>query len=46
MKKIKSILTISLLMLLVGCSKYSELGNGYKLYSDGKYTLCIINSEI
>ena len=32
-------------MIMVSCSKYPNLGGGYKFESDGKYTLCIVNFE-
>ncbi len=30
-------------MILTGCSKYPDLGDGYKFNYDGKYTLSIVN---
>ncbi len=32
-------------MILTGCFKYPDLGGGYKFDYDGKYTLCIVDSN-
>lgn len=43
MKNYALFLTIAILMILTGCSKYPDLGDGYKFDYDGKYTLSIVN---
>ena len=43
--KIAFILTIVILIIMASCSKYPDLGEGYKLDSDGKYSLQIVNFE-
>lgn len=43
MKKFAFVFII--VIVAASCSKYPDLGNGYKLDSDGKYTLQIINYE-
>lgn len=45
MKNFALILTIVYLMIITGCSKYPDLGDGYKFDYDGKYTLAIVNSN-
>jgi len=45
MKNFALRLTIVYLIIITGCSKYPDLGNGYKLDSDGRYTLQIVNFE-
>jgi len=45
MKNFALTLTIVSLMIITGCSKYPDLGDGYKLDSDGRYTLQIVNFE-
>ena len=45
MKFFISGLSIAILVIITGCSKFPDLGDGYKLYTDGKYTLEIINSQ-
>ena len=45
MKKFAFIIKITVLMIMTGCSKYPDLGNGYKFDSDGKYSLQIVNFE-
>jgi hypothetical protein len=37
--------TIFILTTFSGCTQYPDLGNGYKLDSDGKYALQLIDSE-
>jgi len=45
MKNYVLFLTIIIFMILTGCSKYPDLGNGYKFNYDGKYTLSIVNYD-
>lgn len=45
MKFFISVLSIAILVIMSGCSKFPDLGDGYKLYTDGKYTLAIINFQ-
>jgi hypothetical protein len=45
MKKFTFVLIIAVLMIMIGCSKYPDLGDGYKFDSDGKYSLQIVNFE-
>lgn len=45
MKKGALITTISILIIMEGCSKYPDLGGGYKFNYDEKYTLSIVNPE-
>jgi len=45
MKNFALSLTIVSLMIITGCSKYPDLGDGYKFDYDGKYTLAIVNSN-
>ena len=43
MKKFAFVFIIAI--IVTSCSKYPDIGEGYKLDSDGKYSLQIINSE-
>lgn len=47
MKKIIGIIIIAILTMITSCSenKYPDLGDGYKLDSDGEYNLAIVNSQ-
>jgi len=47
MKKITVFSFITILAIIIGCTehKYPDLGGGYKLDSDGKYSLQILNSQ-
>lgn len=45
MKYFALTLTIFSLIIITGCSKYPDLGDGYKFDYDGKYTLAIVNSN-
>lgn len=45
MKKLIFILTLAFFITMSGCSKFPELGDGYRFDNDGKYTLQIVNSE-
>jgi len=45
MKNFALTLTIISLMIITGCTKYPDLGDGYKLDSDGRHTLQIVNFE-
>ncbi len=44
MIKMKIILLISIAMLLASCSKFPDLGDGYKLDYDGRSSICILDS--
>ena len=43
MKHYKLYLELSILIILIGCSRYPELGDGYKFDYDGRYTLSIVD---
>lgn len=45
MKNFVLTLTIVSVMVITGCSKYPDLGDGYKLDSDGRHSLQIVNFE-
>lgn len=45
MKKIVFILSFSILTIILGCSKYPDLGDGYRFINEGKDALEIVNSE-
>ena len=47
MKKFRFISTIVVLAMITSCSehKYPDLGEGYRLVSDGEYTLEIVNAQ-
>ncbi|RTL48892.1 MAG: DUF3997 domain-containing protein [Sphingobacteriales bacterium] len=45
MKKFIFVLTIAIFIMITGCSKFPDLGDGYRFDSDGKYTLEIVNFE-
>jgi hypothetical protein len=45
MKNILYLLAIVFLVLISSCSKYPDLGNGYRLESDGSNSLEIVNFE-
>ena len=45
MKKFKFILTITIFVIISGCTSYPYLGDGYRFDQTGKYTLSIIDSD-
>jgi hypothetical protein len=45
MRNKQFLLIISLAVTFIGCSKFPDLGNGYKLDYDGCNDICILNSN-
>lgn len=44
-KNFVSTTTIAFLLIITGCNKYPSLGDGFKLDSEGRYSLVILNFE-
>lgn len=45
MKNFVRVIVLAVLITIMGCSKYPELGSGYEFNNDGRYTLSIVDSN-